>query len=86
MANNGQSYRGIHYSIKAAGSRCWKWTIEPPESVQGLHIASGEVRGQVRYTIVAAYREITIGKPSVNALMSNPLSSKRWNKCPQLAH
>ena len=58
MADNGQSYRGIHYSIKAAGARRWKWTIEPPESVQGLHVASGEVRGQVRDAIVAAYREI----------------------------
>jgi len=58
MANNGQSYRGIHYSINAAGSRRWKWTVEPPESVQGLHVASGEVRGQVRDAIVAAYREI----------------------------
>jgi len=58
MANYSQHYRGIHYSIKAAGARRWKWTVEPPESVQGLHTASGEVRGQVRDAIVAAYREI----------------------------
>lgn len=58
MANYSQHYRGIHYSIKAAGARRWKWTVEPPESVQGLHAASGEVRGQVRDAIVAAYREI----------------------------
>ena len=58
MSSTGQHDRGIHYSITAAGARRWKWTVEPPESVQGLHIASGEVRGQVRDAIVAAYREI----------------------------
>jgi hypothetical protein len=58
MADNGQHYRGIHYSIKAAGLRRWKWKVEPPESVQGLHAASGEVRGPVRDAVVAAYREI----------------------------
>ena len=40
----------------------------------------------LRDAIVAANREITISKPSVNAIMSHRLSSKRWNKCPLFAH
>lgn len=54
-----QDHRGIRYRVRAlslgrGAMRRWKWEVEPPVSVVGLKIESGELKGNREDAVRAA--------------------------------
>jgi hypothetical protein len=53
-----QDHRGIRYRVRALslnqGARRWKWEVEPPVSVVGLKLESGELEGNREDAVRAA--------------------------------
>jgi hypothetical protein len=52
-----QDHRGIRYRVRAlahGAARRWKWEVEPPVSVVGLRLESGELEGNREDAVRAA--------------------------------
>ena len=56
--NNELIHRGIVYSVIQMPDLQWRWEIDPPLSVKGLHLESGVVDGSEHDARQAAKRAI----------------------------
>jgi hypothetical protein len=51
-------HRGVRYRVQAMQAHRWRWQVEPPMSVLGLHSEDGELAGTRQDAIKAARHAI----------------------------